>query len=37
MNSDSGKKIGKNCFTNKVVEEWNTLSKHVVSAGTLDT
>ena len=23
-------------FTNRVVEEWNKLSKHVVSAGTVD-
>ena len=31
------KKICKNVFTNRVVEEWNKLSKHVVSAGTVDT
>ena len=31
------KNIGKNWFTNRVVEEWNKLSKHVVSAGTVDT
>ena len=37
MSSNSGKKLGKNWFTNWVVEEWNKLSKHVVSAGTVDT
>ena len=31
------KNICKNVFTNRVVEEWNKLSKHVVSAGTVDT
>ena len=31
------KDIGKNYFTNKVVEEWNKLGKHVVSAGTVKT
>ena len=31
------KKIGKNVFTNRVVEEWNKLGKHVVSVGTVDT
>ena len=31
------KDIGNNVFTNRVVEEWNKLSKHVVSAGTVDT
>ena len=31
------KDIGKNCLTNRVVEEWNKLSKHVVSAGRIDT
>ena len=30
------KKISKNWFTNRVVKEWNKLSKHVVSSGTLD-
>ena len=29
--------IGKNWFTIRIVEEWNKLSKHVVSAGTVDT
>ena len=27
------KDIGKNSFTNRIVKEWNILSKHVVSAG----
>ena len=31
------KDIGKNWFTNRVVEEWNKLSKHVVSAGIVNT
>ena len=31
------KNIGKNWFTNKVVEEWNKLSKHAVSARIVDT
>ena len=31
------KDIGNNWFTNRVVEEWNKLSKHVVSARTIDT
>ena len=31
------KDVGKNCFTNMVVEEWNKQSKHVVSTGTVDT
>ena len=30
------KNIGKNWCTNRVVEEWNKLSKHVVSGGTVD-
>ena len=30
------KDIGKNWFTNRVVDEWNGLSTHVVSANTLD-
>ncbi len=30
------KDIGKNCFTNRVVDEWNRLSSHVVSANTMD-
>ncbi len=29
--------IGKNWFTNRVVDEWNSLSSHVVSANTIDT
>ena len=29
------KEIGKKIFTNWVVEEWNELSKHVVSANTV--
>ncbi len=31
------KGIGKNWFTNRVVDEWNRLSSHVVSANTIDT
>ena len=31
------KDIGKNWFTNRVIEEWNKLSKHVASVGTVDT
>ncbi len=31
------KDIGKNWFTNRVVDEWNILSSHVVSANTIDT
>ena len=31
------KDIDKNWFTNRAVEEWNKLSKLVVSAGTVDT
>ncbi len=31
------KDIGKNWFTNRVVDEWDRLSSHVVSADTLDT
>ena len=31
------KEIGKKRFTNKVVEDWNKLSDHVVSEGTVDT
>ena len=31
------KDIGKNWFTNRVVDEWNRLSSHVVSANTIDT
>ena len=31
------KDIGKDWFTNRVVEEWSKLSKYVVSAGTVDT
>ncbi len=30
------KDIGKNWFTNKVVNEWNRLSSHVVSGNTMD-
>ena len=30
-------KIGKNWFTNRVVEDWNKLSRYVVSARTVDT
>ncbi len=30
------KEIGKNWFTNRVVEEWNKLSKKVVSARTIN-
>ncbi len=30
------KDIGKNWFTNRVVDEWNRLSSHVVSANTMD-
>ena len=30
------KEIGKNWFTNRVVDEWNRLSRHVVSANTID-
>ena len=30
------KDVNKNWFTNKVVEEWNKLSKHMVSTGTID-
>ncbi len=29
--------IGKNWFTNRVVDEWNTFSSHVVSANTINT
>ncbi len=29
--------IGKNWFTNRVVDEWNRLSSHVVSGNTIDT
>ena len=32
-----GNDIGKNWLSNSVVEEWNKLSKHLVSAGTVDT
>ena len=31
------KDIDKYGFTNRVVEEWNKLNKHVVSARTIDT
>ncbi len=31
------KDVGKNWFTNRVVDEWNRLSSHVVSANTIDT
>ncbi len=31
------KDTGKNWFTNRVVDEWNRLSSHVVSANTIDT
>ena len=31
------REIGKNWFTNRVVDEWNRLSSHVVSANTIDT
>ncbi len=31
------KGIGKNWFTNRVVDEWNRLSGHLVSANTIDT
>ena len=30
------KEIGKNWFTNRVVNEWNRLSRQVVSANTID-
>ncbi len=30
------KDIGKNWFTYRVVDEWNRLSNHVVSANTID-
>ncbi len=30
------KDIGKNWFRNRVVDEWNRLSSHVVSANTID-
>ena len=30
------KEIGKNWFTNRVVDEWNRLSSHVVSAKSID-
>ncbi len=30
------KDIGKNWFTSRVVNEWNRLSSHVVSANTMD-
>ncbi len=30
------KDIGKNWFTNRVVDEWNRLSSHVVSGNTID-
>ncbi len=30
------KDVGKNCFTNRVANEWNKLSSHVVSANTID-
>ena len=30
------KEIGKNWFTNRVVDEWNRLSRHVVGATTSD-
>ena len=30
------KDIGKNWFTNRVVNEWNRLGEHVVSAETID-
>ena len=36
-NSDTGKILVKIWFTNGLVEEWNKLSKYVVSAGTVDT
>ncbi len=31
------KDIGKNWFTNRVVDEWNRLGSHVVGANTIDT
>ncbi len=31
------KEIGKNWSTNRVVDKWNRLSNHVVSADTIDT
>ena len=31
------KDIGEHWFINRVAEEWNKLSKHVISAGTVDT
>ena len=31
-----GREIGRNWFTNRVVDEWNKLSNFVVSAGTLE-
>ncbi len=30
------KDIGKNWFTSRIVDEWNRLSSHVVSANTID-
>lgn len=30
------KEIGKNWFTNRVVDKWNRLSRHVVSENTID-
>ncbi len=31
------KDIGKNWFTNRIMDEWNKLSSHVVSGNTIDT
>ena len=31
------KNIGTNWFTNRVVEEWNKFSKHILSVGTVNT
>ncbi len=35
--SGSNNDIGKNLFTNRVGDEWNRISSHVVSANTIDT
>ncbi len=35
--SSGSTKTGMNWFTNRVVDEWNRLSSHVVSANTIDT
>lgn len=31
------KDIGKNCFINRVVDEWHRFDSHVTSANTMDT